>query len=217
MVAIGHSTRRALTTVALGSLVLLSMACGSDSSSAELDSGGSDVWTDVDGSTLDAMGTLDSLAPPTDVSDPTYCARTSDECYIFPEDCCNLDCATTALRPVSGGGGRGDYFRSCIERGCTPCRISAEWVPRCVDHHCTIVDLGSSAFSACMVNEDCELRWGSRCCELCHPDPVTDLVSAARTAAFCEPDDGCDPCGLAPYPLGTSAICVDGRCKVQRQ
>jgi hypothetical protein len=215
MVALGQHSRRLLATVP-GWLVVHTMACGTASPPVAIDGGSSDGGEGADVSAVDSSGPLDSLGPTADAFDPTFCTRTSDDCYIFPEDCCNSDCATATLIPVSGGGGRGDYFRSCMERGCTPCAVSSEWVPRCIGNHCTIVELGSSSFSACSTNEDCQLRWGSRCCELCHPNAATDLVSAARTAAFCEPDDGCDPCLPPPFPQGVGAICVDGHCKVQR-
>jgi hypothetical protein len=208
-------------TVVLGWFVLHSTGCGTeDHPPATVNDGGSgggqsaDVFENGDTSTEDSRTRPDSV-PGIDSSDPTSCAG-SMECDVVPKDCCNIDCATTELIPVSAAAIR-DYFRSCTQRGCTPCPVSAEWVSRCINNRCSVVDLGSSSFSVCKINDDCKLRWGSRCCDLCHPNLATDLVSVARAAMFCDPDyGGCDPCSLAPFPEGATAVCLDGHCSVQR-
>jgi hypothetical protein len=154
---------------------------------------------------------IDASRPDIDPSESAYCTRSSS-CYVYASDCCLSDC-TANLVLMSGVEVRG-YFQSCMARGCTPCVVGPQWIPRCIDNRCAIVDLDSSAFSACGVDADCELRWGTRCCDPCRPNPDTDLVSTARTAIFCAPDDFCDPCAPRPFPAGATAVCISGRCKV---
>ena len=212
--------KRLVVITACG-LLATSIACGGDDSPvqgrplgdaghlADGDATPADTLTSIEAS----MPVIDASRPDIDPSDPAYCARSSD-CYVFPSDCCSGNCATDLL-PLSGVG-RSGYFRSCTERGCTPCVVAPRWIPRCIDNRCDIIDLDTSSDGACIVDADCELRWGTRCCHPCAPVTDAQLVSTARTAIFCAPDDLCDPCRHPDFPAGATAVCREGRCKVQR-
>ena len=194
------------------SLAIAATACGADDSKNLADGGvpddgrGEDVGQDA--------GDRDVRQDLLDSSDPSFCTRSS-ECVVRPDDCCQANCERSALNVMNGVGFR-NFIRSCLDRGCMPCRVSARWVPRCVENRCTIVDLDSSSFSACRTQADCQLRWGTACCELCLADAAFDLVSVSTSAAFCAPDDTCDPCRQPPFPATARAVCVDEHCEVQQ-
>ena len=186
----------------LASIALAIFACGTRDSGTPADSG---IPTDGSGQ--------DAAQDAADSPDPTSCVRSS-ECIVRPIDCCQSDCGGGAIAVLNGVGAR-DFARSCLERGCTACRVSARWVPQCVDGRCAIIDLDASSLSTCRADVDCKLRWGAVCCEKCHPDAAFDLVSVSRSAEFCVSDDSCDPCAPPPFPATARAVCVDEHCKVQ--
>lgn len=183
-------------------ITFATIACGAGTSSPSPDGG-----FPVEG------GSSDIARKPNDVADPTFCTRSS-ECFIKPADCCQNDCMRDALVTRNSRGFDG-YLTSCVERGCTPCRVSGRWVPQCVENRCTIVDLENSDLSACRAAADCKMRWGAVCCEPCSPDPAFDLVSVSRAATFCAAGDSCDPCGLPSFPATASVVCVDEHCRLQ--
>jgi hypothetical protein len=197
------------------------LACGTDPSPANNDGSFEDAGhvADADASHADttpidvSAPAIDASRPDSDPPDPAYCARSSD-CYVLPSDCCSGNCVTHLVS--MSGIGRSGYFQFCTERGCRPCVVEPRWIPRCIDHRCGIVDLDTSSDGACIVDVDCELRWGTRCCHPCAPVLDTELVSTARTAIFCAADDVCDPCRHPDFPAGATAVCREGRCKVQR-
>jgi hypothetical protein len=149
-----------------------------------------------------------------DSVDPLFCTR-SGECFLRPEDCCGKDCSLDALITRNNAGFQG-YLLRCAQRGCTPCHVSARWVPQCVEHRCTIVDLETSSISACRTDSDCKLRWEATCCEQCNADPDFDLVSVSQSSVFCAAGDNCDPCKLSPFPPQARAVCVNEHCQVQK-
>lgn len=197
--------RSAMTgEIGIAGIALALFACGAHDSRSPADGG-----TSIDSG--DSGDDRAQDAP--DSPDPTFCVR-SGECIVRPADCCQADCGANAIVVLNGVGAR-DFAKSCLDRGCTPCRVSGRWVPQCVDGRCTITDLDASPHSACRADADCRLRWGAICCEKCHPDPAFDLVSVSRSAEFCGVGDSCDPCALQPYPATARAVCVDEHCKVQ--
>ena len=192
----------------IAAIALTIFACRAD------DDGGPRV---VDVPKTDGSTSSDADVDPTPdapASDPTFCTH-SRECGVRPIDCCQPDCGENAIAASNGAGYR-DFVKSCFDRGCTACRVSARWVPRCVNGRCAVIDLEASPQSACLADEDCELRWGTGCCPKCQPEPVLDLVSVSWSASFCEPGDGCDPCTSPPLPTAARAVCVNDHCKVQK-
>jgi hypothetical protein len=224
MSAVIKSIKRLVAITACGLLATWT-ACGTNDSQVDrgqavedagdvgTDAFPADTTTPIDVSIAEIKDSRGDSHPDIDTSDPSFCTRSSD-CYVFPSDCCSGNCATD-LVPISGIELR-VYFRSCTERGCTPCVADPRWIPRCTGNRCGIIDLDTSSDSACTVDADCELRWGTRCCHPCAPVPDTALVSTARTAIFCASGDVCDPCRHPDFPAGATAVCRDGRCKVQR-
>jgi hypothetical protein len=206
-------SRRALRTTSSICLWFGAIGCGAEERKSDAGSG-PDGGEHRDVSSTDSAGASDTAGPPDSLDTTTFCVRSS-QCYVFPDDCCQTDC--TAIVPVPmNGAGRREYFQFCSARNCMACVIGPETVPLCIDNRCSFVDLGSSSLSACRADQDCTLRWGTGCCWPCQPTRATDLVAVARTAEFCAPEDRCDPCGIPPFPDGASAVCIEGRCRVQR-
>jgi hypothetical protein len=192
-------------------LALLAVACGTHDRTDPQDGGHADADKDVSDGELVPADAVDS-GP--DSVDPFFCNR-SGQCFVKPEDCCRNDCSLDALVTKNSAGFTG-YVLACAQRGCTPCRVNARWVPQCIDNRCTIVDLEASSISACRTDADCKLRWGATCCEKCHADPAFDLVSVSQSVLFCAAGDSCDPCALAPFPPQARAVCVNEHCRVQK-
>jgi hypothetical protein len=154
------------------------------------------------------------------MNDITKC-ESSSQCVVVDRSCCNCESAS----PDSIVAVNGNHYRGCAAADCPACStprqpdLNRAWYgATCTYGHCRLFDTRALPMTECEIDENCQLRRGVACCESCSSDPYT-LVSLNLARGFdavacgAEPV-GCNACAVPPPPVGTAALCSEGRCVV---
>jgi hypothetical protein len=153
------------------------------------------------------------------MNDITKC-ESSRECIVVDRSCCSCEAASSeSLLAVNVGLSD----RGCAAVDCPACSPQPEldssrvWYgATCTYGHCRLFDARALPMTECEINENCQLRRGLACCESCSSGPLVSLNLARGfdTIACGEETVACDGCTAPPPPMGTTALCSEGRCVV---